>query len=67
MPSAFILDRSSVTQVMGWVLAALLPGIVAYVWLFGPGILVTLTLASATAHYAEHIHAMPPPPSKETS
>lgn len=53
MPSAFILDRSSVTQVMGWVLAALLPGIVAYVWLFGPGILVTLTLASATALAAE--------------
>ena len=53
MPSPFILDRSSVTQVMGWVLAALLPGIVAYVWLFGPGILVTLTIASVTALVAE--------------
>jgi electron transport complex protein RnfD len=53
MPSSFILDRSSVTQVMAWVLAALLPGIVAYVWLFGPGILLTITLASVTALAAE--------------
>ena len=44
MPSPYILDRASVTQVMAWVLAALLPGIAAYVWLFGPGILVTLSL-----------------------
>ena len=27
MPAPFILDRSSVTQVMAWVLAALLPGV----------------------------------------
>jgi Na+-translocating ferredoxin:NAD+ oxidoreductase subunit D len=53
MPSPFILDRSSVTQVMAWVLAALLPGIVVCVWLFGPGILVTLSLATATALGAE--------------
>ena len=53
MPSPFILDRSSVTQVMAWVLAALLPGIAVYVWLFGPGILVTLALATATALAAE--------------
>ncbi|WP_324779073.1 RnfABCDGE type electron transport complex subunit D [Thiobacillus sedimenti] len=53
MPSPFILDRSSVTQVMAWVLAALVPGIVTYVWLFGPGILVTLALATATALAAE--------------
>ena len=53
MPSPFILDRSSVTQVMAWVLAALLPGIATYVWLFGPGILVTLSLATATALAAE--------------
>ena len=46
MSSPFILDRSSVTQVMAWVLAALLPGIAVYVWLFGPGILVTLSLAT---------------------
>ena len=53
MPAPFILDRSSVTQVMAWVLAALLPGIGAYVWLFGPGILVTLALATVTAVAAE--------------
>ena len=53
MPSSFILDRSSVTQVMAWVLVALLPGIAAYIWLFGPGILITLSLASATALLAE--------------
>ena len=53
MPAPFILDRSSVTQVMAWVLVALLPGIAAYIWLFGPGILVTLSLATATALAAE--------------
>ena len=53
MPSSFILDRSSVTQVMAWVLVALLPGIAAYIWLFGPGILITLSLASTTALLAE--------------
>jgi len=53
MPSPFILDRSSVTQVMAWVLAALLPGIATYVWLFGPGILITLSLATVTALAAE--------------
>jgi len=53
MPAPFILDRSSVTQVMAWVLAALLPAIAVYVWLFGPGILVTLSLATVTALAAE--------------
>lgn len=53
MPAPFILDRTSVTQVMAWVLVALLPGVAAYVWLFGPGILVTLSLATVTALAAE--------------
>lgn len=53
MPAPFVIDHSSVTQVMAWVLVALLPGIAAYVWLFGPGILVTLTLATVTAVAAE--------------
>jgi electron transport complex protein RnfD len=53
MPAPFVLGRSSVTQVMAWVLAALLPGIGVHVWLFGPGILVTLSLATATALAAE--------------
>jgi electron transport complex protein RnfD len=53
MPSPFILGRSSVTQVMAWVLAALVPGVAVYVWVFGPGILVTLALATVTALVAE--------------
>lgn len=35
----------SVQQVMGHVLLALLPGIAAHVWFFGPGVLVQITLA----------------------
>ena len=53
MPAPFVIDRSSVTQVMAWVLAALVPGIAVYVWLFGPAILVTLSLATVTALAAE--------------
>lgn len=53
MPSPYILDRTSVTVVMAWVLAALLPAIAVYVWLFGPGILLTLSLATVTAVAAE--------------
>ncbi|MEW6415215.1 MAG: electron transport complex subunit RsxD [Pseudomonadota bacterium] len=53
MPAPFVIDHSSVTQVMAWVLVALLPGIAAHVWLFGPGILVTLALATVTAVVAE--------------
>jgi len=53
MPAPFITGRASVTQVMGWVLIALLPGIAVYVWLFGPGILITLGMATVTALAAE--------------
>jgi electron transport complex protein RnfD len=53
MPAPFITGRTSVTLIMAWVLAALLPGIAVYVWLFGPGILVTLGLATVTALAAE--------------
>jgi len=35
------------------VLLALVPGIITYVWVFGGGILVTLTLATLTALFAE--------------
>ena len=55
MPAPFVIDRSSVTQVMAWVLAALVPGIAVHFWLFGPGILVTLALATATALVAEAV------------
>jgi electron transport complex protein RnfD len=53
MPSPFVLDHSSVTRIMAWVLAALVPGVVACVWLFGSGVLITLALASVTALAAE--------------
>lgn len=53
MTSPTLHGRDSVTRIMAWVLGALVPGIVAYVWLFGPGILVTLALATATAVAAE--------------
>jgi electron transport complex protein RnfD len=39
----------SVRAVMAKVLAALVPGIAAYVWFFGGGILITLTLATLAA------------------
>jgi electron transport complex protein RnfD len=47
--SPHILKPASVRSVMTKVLVALLPGIAAYVWFFGPAILVQLALASATA------------------
>jgi ferredoxin len=45
--SPFVRKPASVQSVMLQVLLALLPGIAAYVWFFGPGILVQLALASA--------------------
>ncbi len=51
--SPFFSDNSSVSVVMLKVLLALVPGIFAYVWAFGPGVLVSLILASATALLAE--------------
>lgn len=41
--------RRSVRQVMGLVLLALLPGIAAHVWFFGPGVLVQIALAAGFA------------------
>lgn len=46
-------NKTSVSVVMLKVLAALVPGIFAYVWVFGSGILVSLMLASATALASE--------------
>lgn len=51
--SPHILQSASVRVVMLKVLAALLPGIAAYVWFFGAAILVQIALASATALAAE--------------
>lgn len=44
---------SSVSTIMVLVLAALLPAIAAYYFFFGPGILISLALASVTALAAE--------------
>jgi Na+-translocating ferredoxin:NAD+ oxidoreductase subunit D len=51
--SPYISDAPSVSTMMLKVLLALVPGIVAYVWVFGGGILVTIALATATALTAE--------------
>jgi Na+-translocating ferredoxin:NAD+ oxidoreductase subunit D len=51
--SPYISDAPSVGTIMFKVLLALLPGIFAYAWVFGGGILVTIALATATALLAE--------------
>ncbi|MEI6227868.1 MAG: RnfABCDGE type electron transport complex subunit D, partial [Methylophilaceae bacterium] len=51
--SPYIADAPTVTSIMFKVLLALVPGIAAYVWAYGGGILVTLTLATITAVAAE--------------
>ena len=45
----YLVKKTSVQSVMLQVLAALLPGIAAYVWIFGPIILVQIALATVTA------------------
>ncbi|MFA6061001.1 MAG: electron transport complex subunit RsxD [Gallionella sp.] len=47
--SPFISRPVSVSKIMRTVLFALIPGIAVYLWYYGPAILVSLTLASATA------------------
>ena len=51
--SPYIVEKTSVSIVMLKVLLALVPGIIAYAWVYGSGILVTLTIASATALASE--------------
>ena len=51
--SPYISDAPSVGAIMFKVLLALVPGIIAYMWVFGGGILVTIALATATALAAE--------------
>jgi Na+-translocating ferredoxin:NAD+ oxidoreductase subunit D len=51
--SPYISNAPSVGTMMLKVLLALVPGIIAYVWAFGGGILVTIALATATALAAE--------------
>lgn len=53
--SPYIVEKTSVSIVMLKVLLALVPGIAAYAWVYGTGILITLTLASVTALLSEAI------------
>lgn len=53
--SPYLVQPVSVTRIMLKVLLALLPGIAIYTWLFGPGILVQLLLATTTAVIAEAV------------
>ncbi|MDP3742800.1 MAG: electron transport complex subunit RsxD [Methylotenera sp.] len=51
--SPYITDAPSVSIIMLKVLLALVPGIFAYAWIYGGGIIITLTLATVTALLAE--------------
>ena len=53
--SPYISNAPSVGSIMFKVLLALVPGMIAYVWAFGGGILVTIALATATALAAEAV------------
>lgn len=53
--SPYISEAPSVSSIMLKVLLALVPGIIAYVWVFGGGVLVTITLATVTALLAEAV------------
>ncbi len=45
--------QTSVTRVMGEVVAALVPATLVYVWFFGPGLLFNMAVASLVALGAE--------------
>ncbi len=45
--------RTSVTRLMGEVLLALVPAVVAWVWYFGPGLIFNMAVAVATATACE--------------
>ncbi len=51
--SPYITNAPTVTSIMLKVLLALVPGIIAYTWIYGGGILVSLTLATTTAIICE--------------
>ena len=51
--SPYISEAPSVGTIMFKVLLALVPGIAAYVWVYGGGVLVTIVLATVTALVAE--------------
>ncbi|NOS96296.1 MAG: electron transport complex subunit RsxD [Methylotenera sp.] len=51
--SPYITDAPTVSIIMLKVLLALVPGIFVYAWIYGGGIIITLTLATVTAVLAE--------------
>ena len=51
--SPYISSAPSVSNIMFKVLLALVPGIAAYVWVYGGGVLVTISLATISALVAE--------------
>lgn len=51
----YIAGNATVSTIMFKVLLALVPGIAAYVWAFGSGVLVSLALASVTALVSEAV------------
>jgi Na+-translocating ferredoxin:NAD+ oxidoreductase subunit D len=51
--SPYVRAEASVTRVMFKVLLALIPAVAAYVWQFGPAILVQMALSTATALLCE--------------
>ncbi|MFM9835131.1 MAG: electron transport complex subunit RsxD [Methylophilaceae bacterium] len=53
--SPYISEAPSVSNIMLKVLLALVPGIFTYVWVFGGGVLVTISLATLTALAAEAV------------
>lgn len=53
--SPYITNAPAVSTIMLKVLLALVPGIFAYVWIYGGGILVTITLATLTALLSEAV------------
>jgi len=53
--SPYLLKPASVSSVMLRVLAALIPGVVAYVWFFGSAVLVQLAIASVAAVAGEAV------------
>jgi len=53
--SPYISEAPSVSNIMFKVLVALVPGIVAYVWIFGGGVLISIALATATALASEAV------------
>lgn len=53
LQSPYISEAPSVSKIMFKVLLALIPGIIAYVWVYGGGVLVNIALATVTALLAE--------------